>query len=84
MLAGARRKAATKAQINEEAGVNDDGARPEEGTTINENGPGNTTATTSERRRDLTGITVINEKRHANEVDLHILKAEVDREVGVQ
>ena len=84
MSAGARRKAATKAQTNGKAGVNDDGARPEEGTTINENDLGNTTATTSERRQDLTGIIVISEKRYANEVDLLILKAEVDREVGVQ
>lgn len=84
ILAEAKQKAATKAQTNEKGRVNDDGARSEEETTKNERDLGNTTATTSERKRDPTDLTVINEKRRAIEVDRLILRAEVDREVEVQ
>lgn len=84
ILAEASRKAAMKAQTNGKGGVNDDGARSEEERTKNERDLGNTTATTSERRRDLTDLIVINETRRANEVGLLILRAKVDHEVEVQ
>ena len=80
----ASRKAATKAQTNRGGRINDDEARPEEETTRNECDLGNTTASTSERRRDLMDLIVINGKRCANEVGHLFLRAGVDREVGVQ
>jgi len=83
-LVEANRKAATKVQTNRRGSINDDGARPEEETTKNERDLGNTTATTSERRRDPMDLIDINEKRRANEVGHLSLKAAVDRVVEVR
>ena len=79
----ASRKAATKARTNRGGRINDDGARPEEETTKNERDLGNTTASTSERRRDPMDLIVINGKRCANEVGHLFLRAGVGREVEV-
>lgn len=83
-LVEANRKAATKVQTNRRGSINDDGARPEEETTKNERDLGNTTATTSERRRDPMDLIDINEKRRANEVGPLSLRAAVDRVVEVR
>lgn len=79
----ASRKAATKVQTNRGGRINDDEARPEEETTKNERDLGNTTASTSERRRDPMDLIVINGKRCVNEVGHLSLRAGVDREVEV-
>lgn len=74
-------KAATKAGRSIGGKINDDEARPEEETRKNERNLGNTTASTSERRRDPMDLIVTNGKRC--EVGHLFLRAGVDREVEV-
>lgn len=75
-------KAATKARKNRKRRVNDEGARPEEGTMKNDHDLGNTTVTTCKRKGELTELLVTNGRRR--EVDRRILVVEVDHGVPLR